>query len=355
MDTLKSNLFSGDPKLEAALNFDPSHITQGAVGDHVTKIQTALLSLLTDPPLDIADDETSAGRYGATTAAAVLRYKTENDIVNRAYQTQPDNIVGKMTMKSLDDAMCRLEEESGQDAQIAAGICQIIAHLDVLLSQRRVYLTPELRMRMEAIRVEALKIAAGNWQMDGEVATAYYIGIRHMDENTPQRPRVIFTLGPVVVAGGALTAAQIALIAAIVTLAAILILIEVSPEFRKRAEALKSKILDAASQAIVENVADVDVIDAAVERCRHSVPNPSQECLDALAKFLAKKLEVIATRNALQDAVRFILSNPTNVISIFDVLLVKELTKKLARLMQELKDVVKDVMNQCGCRFLGRV
>jgi hypothetical protein len=31
-----------------------------------------------------------------------LRYKTSRQIINRAYQSTPDNIVGKMTIKSLD-------------------------------------------------------------------------------------------------------------------------------------------------------------------------------------------------------------------------------------------------------------
>src|ERR1700709_1124361 len=39
---LKSNLFAGDSKLETAAVSDAAHIVQGARGDHVQKIQTAL-------------------------------------------------------------------------------------------------------------------------------------------------------------------------------------------------------------------------------------------------------------------------------------------------------------------------
>ena len=40
--------------------------------------------------------------YGSSTAAAVLTFNRERGIINRAYQTQADNIVGKMTMAALD-------------------------------------------------------------------------------------------------------------------------------------------------------------------------------------------------------------------------------------------------------------
>ncbi len=36
---LQSKLFKGNPKLEACLLYDPAHVTEGAVGDHVSKIQ----------------------------------------------------------------------------------------------------------------------------------------------------------------------------------------------------------------------------------------------------------------------------------------------------------------------------
>jgi hypothetical protein len=42
---LMSRFFKGDAKLEACLVNDTAHVTQGAVGDHVSKIQAALLVL----------------------------------------------------------------------------------------------------------------------------------------------------------------------------------------------------------------------------------------------------------------------------------------------------------------------
>jgi len=106
---LHSRLFRGDPKLEACLIQDSAHVTQGASGEHVAKIQFALATLDT---LSIAPRELSTGTYGASTAAAVLGYKTKRQIINRSYQTRPDNIVGKMTIASLDKQMLIHEHQA---------------------------------------------------------------------------------------------------------------------------------------------------------------------------------------------------------------------------------------------------
>jgi hypothetical protein len=103
---LRSNLFRGDARLEACLIVDSAHVTLGAVGDHVNKIQTALEIL---GETGIAAGEIVTRRYGATTAAAVLRFKKPRNIVNRAYQSQADDIVGKMTIAALDDEMLAKE------------------------------------------------------------------------------------------------------------------------------------------------------------------------------------------------------------------------------------------------------
>jgi peptidoglycan hydrolase-like protein with peptidoglycan-binding domain len=100
---LRSKLFAGDPKLEAAATSDTAHITQGAVGEFVRKIQMALRQL--DNATIDAD-----GRYGPATAAAVLGFKQKRDIVNRSYQSEADNIVGKMTMATLDAEMVEAEK-----------------------------------------------------------------------------------------------------------------------------------------------------------------------------------------------------------------------------------------------------
>ncbi|MBV9275656.1 MAG: peptidoglycan-binding protein [Verrucomicrobia bacterium] len=99
---LQSQLFGCDPKLEAAALSDPAHIVPGASGDHVRKIQLALIRL--DKATIVPD-----GVYGRATAAAVLAYKQKRNIINRSYQTKADNIVGKMTIAALDKEMLEAE------------------------------------------------------------------------------------------------------------------------------------------------------------------------------------------------------------------------------------------------------
>lgn len=104
---LRSNLFRGDLKLEAAAVRPAAHIIRGSRGDHVAKIQYAL-SVLTGEPLKLDGD------YGPKTAAAVLSFKQRRKIINKAYQTKPDEIVGVRTMAALDEEMLSIEN-SGRD------------------------------------------------------------------------------------------------------------------------------------------------------------------------------------------------------------------------------------------------
>lgn len=99
---LTSQLFRGNKALEACEVKDPAHIKIGATGDHVAKIQFALFTL---DRLVIDRQELVAQHYGKSTAAAVLAYKKRRKIINPSYQSTADNIVGKMTIASLDKDM----------------------------------------------------------------------------------------------------------------------------------------------------------------------------------------------------------------------------------------------------------
>jgi hypothetical protein len=103
---LFSELLRRDPQLEACLVNDASHITKGASGTHVEKIQSALL-IIDDAQID--KSELKSKTYGTTTAAAILAFKKARNIINFSYETQADNIVGKMTIAALDKEMLRFE------------------------------------------------------------------------------------------------------------------------------------------------------------------------------------------------------------------------------------------------------
>jgi hypothetical protein len=105
MGVLRSDEFKGDPKLEACATTPGAHLLVGtSPGPHILKIQLALERLRPSGP-PIAGAEKSAMRYGPTTAKAVLFYKTTHvpPIINTSYQRTPDDIVGQMTIKALDD------------------------------------------------------------------------------------------------------------------------------------------------------------------------------------------------------------------------------------------------------------
>ena len=102
---LKSSLFAGDARVEAIAVSDASNVKYGDRGPHVAKIQHAL-NLIEEAGLE------EDGVYGARTQQAVLDYKRARSIINFAYQTQADAIVGKMTIAALDDELWKQEQQS---------------------------------------------------------------------------------------------------------------------------------------------------------------------------------------------------------------------------------------------------
>ncbi len=119
--SLRSRLFAGYARLEAAAESNPAHILLGAVGRHVGKIQQAL-KLLDGDPIDPA--ELTAERYGPSTANAVLSFKKKRNIINRSYQTQADNIVGIMTMAALDQVCAGAGAGDGAKRPMLRGPCR---------------------------------------------------------------------------------------------------------------------------------------------------------------------------------------------------------------------------------------
>jgi hypothetical protein len=103
---LQSDLFGGNERLERCAVNHADHVTPGSTGDFVSKIQEALV-ILDDAILTGAD--VASQTYGQPTADAVLAYKTKRGIINRAYQTAPDNIVGIMTINRMDAEMVAVE------------------------------------------------------------------------------------------------------------------------------------------------------------------------------------------------------------------------------------------------------
>jgi len=100
--SINSALFANDAALNAALDHDSAHIVPGSTGAHVLKIQLALEQL---ERIEIPSDEKDTFTYGPATADAVLHYKSIRRIINLTIQQEADNIVGKRTIRSMDDEL----------------------------------------------------------------------------------------------------------------------------------------------------------------------------------------------------------------------------------------------------------
>lgn len=121
---LQSQLFGGDPKLEAAAVSDPAHIFPGARGPHVGKIQQALIQI---DGAAITQDSV----YGPATAAAVRAFKQKRQILN--FQGKIDDIVGKKTMSALDEGMLAKEKGGGSEPRQPIDLVRLINEFAVLL------------------------------------------------------------------------------------------------------------------------------------------------------------------------------------------------------------------------------
>lgn len=100
--TLGSNLLRDNERLAACETTDAAHVVLGERGEHVRLIQIALKAI---DGYAIAATELANRQYGPSTANAVLAYKKKRNVINRSYQSSPDNVVGKMTIVSLDRDM----------------------------------------------------------------------------------------------------------------------------------------------------------------------------------------------------------------------------------------------------------
>ena len=99
-------------RLESCLRSDPAHILPkargGQDGAHVEAVQKALKKINAALPseLKIGDITDAAGVYGVSTAGVVRKFKELNAIQRTG---QPlDDIVGRMTISALDDALTNL-------------------------------------------------------------------------------------------------------------------------------------------------------------------------------------------------------------------------------------------------------
>ncbi|WP_315834229.1 hypothetical protein [Bradyrhizobium prioriisuperbiae] len=352
MTGLRSDLFCGDKALQAALTVDAGHVVKGARGTHVRKIQAALSLLLDKPPCGISEGEQAAGLYGDTTADAVLRYKTENRIINTAYQTTPDIITGKMTMRALDDAMV------GVEAELAADVLRVLARLDLLLARDDLDLSPTQRARFDVLRARVIPLVQPGAPPTGRFETDYRHGVALMDSMPRHtRPAIVFAALPLVAAGaGAAIAAFLLAIAAVIALILLTELVIESGKLGNRVNQAIEDAIAAGEAAILDNILVIDALDQAVEQCKRRSQNGTAACLAAIARFAAKKLVVVAKRNDLQAVLKALKDSlqgdPKKLVWKFLARRAETLARELAAEERELRDIAKDIIKECGCQFI---
>ena len=115
---LKSEALRDNHALQQCLLHDPAHVVPGAKGNHVSRIQKALIFI---ERANISVQEMKSQLYGPTTKAAVLAYKKKRKIINTSYQTAADNIVGKMTIAKMDQELLALERKHTPDKRECGG------------------------------------------------------------------------------------------------------------------------------------------------------------------------------------------------------------------------------------------
>jgi len=347
---LQSQLFRDDPQLEAAAVSDPAHITPGARGEHVRKIQLALIQL---DGAKIAPD----GVYGPATSAAVLAYKQKRNIANTSYQTRPDNIVGKMTVQTLDRELSNAPNPAtDRSAEVGAAIVATLLKMDLALGPKAFYIKPDLRIRLEALRAAAATATRGNTGFSGRIRQEYDRGVPHLAEIGHTRNPVAFAAAPViaavpvVAAGAAITALELAVAA----LALILLLCIVSEDFRKEVTRLVQAAIEAAAETVISANQEAIDVRRLVRRCNETNPNPKPKCLERQNEFDQKDSEFrAASRDAnatIADAVIRLLQ-----ISEFEkrALLVKvrDALVRLEKALKALKDAANALFDDCGCLF----
>lgn len=339
---LQSELFRGDPALEAAAVADHAHITLGAVGDHVRKIQQALN--ITDGA-GLSED----GVYGNGTASAVLEYKRERGIINFAYQQAPDNIVGKMTIQALDQELVKapgpLEDRT---TEVGAATLATLITMDTTLVSRGIFISAPLRLRFELLRLTAAITARGNLTFRGRIRDEFRRGsVQLAGIEAPARGPIVFAAAPAVAVGGVA-----ALEIAIAALALILLLCIVSEDFRKELSRLIQENLEAATEAVLESILDENEIRSAVRRCNGANQNPNPKCAERQKQFEQRDSEFKSARSEAANAVATATMLAPQIEGPRLRFILERVRKALVRLreaLRALKDAANALFKDCGC------
>jgi hypothetical protein len=288
------------------------------------------------------------------TAGAVLRYKTERSIINFAYQRKPDEIVGKMTTRSLDDAVIALEAEYG------ATLMGVLAYLDTLLMRHGLTLTPTMQPCINRIRAHAACLARTGAlrSHSGRFVQAYREGVSLMEyAANDYRAPIVFAAAPLAAGAGAAVLTFLIVIGALIALLLISELLIDGGKLGSRVNEAIQEVIDAGEAAIVDNFNLVNKMTDAIDRCKARSQNRSDECDDALERHKNKRRDTSNKRNELQKIIQQLKNatggSPKKLIWKLLVKQAQKIAEELADLEKELKKIWHEINNKCGCRFIN--
>jgi peptidoglycan hydrolase-like protein with peptidoglycan-binding domain len=323
---LRSALFQGDARLEAAANSPASHVTPGSSGPHVAKIQSAL-NIVDDAGLD------EDGNYGPATAAAVLAYKQKRNIINTSYQTQPDNIVGVMTVTALDNELPSRTEPSDDLDEYREFYNFALSQLMMLpgRNSRGIVFFMRQKPLLDGLALKGLRVGGGSSVGAVQVGVAVVIVL------------VILAF-----------AAATAIFMAQNSKASAQEIARLEREFEIRMTELARVIEEAPFKAIVLIAVMISAVKAAIDarikefqrqmdRCRQISPQRIPQCFTLFNKIL-EQMRDITSRTAFQTLLELKKGIDNREMAL--------LLMGLARSMGFLLELISDWAKCMGCTFL---
>lgn len=226
------------------------------------------------------------------------------------------------------------QHDSQQIAELTADVLGILNYFDRLRLMTGSLLPIKLQLNANVVRAEVANLQ----RLHGSTAAPL----------APRLPRgsqlAVVQAAPAV----ALTAAQLALLAALLALMAFGLYALLDP---KGARALKHKIVEWASTAVVEVTLQIAAITSQVNLCRQKIGEKATKnaaCRDALAEFEAKVTATQAKAAELHQAVRQAIDSPFGV-SPADLNRIRQLMQELNVLNAATNAAGNQAMLKCGC------
>jgi peptidoglycan hydrolase-like protein with peptidoglycan-binding domain len=266
-------------------------------------------------------------------------------------------------------AITELEKDQASAAEVASAVLLFLQYFDHLLLRTDSSLPAGLQQKFNVIRLEAWRLLRSE---RGGSAQPFEPTSPDLKSAFDQGKNLLGVAGvaaaPLVFAGGVPAAVAVGVLA-IAALLVLLVFVIVDPQVRHKVAKLRQELIDAANKAVVETVTGVNAMRGAVDQCKRRLVDQGlladpewrkshQDCLDAFTNFENKINELNNKSNQIQQILRQLENwNPNNPFGPsmkLNLILLERFLRELLRLTFEANALVNEVLDKCGCRFLGR-